>query len=68
MTWIVILFLPADEAPFAGRARALIRAVLVFSAFALVSCGSFYAHPRRFAAHRATLIMFAVAVWVYWPK
>ena len=72
MTWIVILFLPADEARFAPEHAALIRAVLVFTAFALVSCGSFYAQQRerpwRLAAHGATLIMFAVAVWLYWPK
>lgn len=49
-----------------------IRAILVFSAFAVISCGSFYAQqherPWRLAAHRAALIMFAVALWLYWPK
>jgi hypothetical protein len=72
MTWIVILFLPADEARFAPEQPALIRAVLVFAAFAAVSVGSFYAEQRqrswRLAAHAATLAMFAVAVWLYWPK
>jgi uncharacterized membrane protein YfcA len=72
MTWIVILFLPADEARFAPEHAALLRAVVVFTAFAAVSSASFYAQQRerdwRLAAHAATLVMFAVAVWLYWPK
>jgi uncharacterized membrane protein YfcA len=72
MTWIVILFLPADEARFAPEHAALVRAVVVFSAFAAVSSASFYAQQRerrwRLAAHAGTLVMFAVAVWLYWPK
>ena len=72
MTWIVILFLPAEEARFAPEQPALIRAVLIFGAFALVSSSSFYGQQRerrwRLLAHAATLGMFAVAVWLYWPK
>jgi len=72
MTWIVILFLPADEARFAPEHAALVRAVVVFTAFAAVASASFYAQQRerrwRGAAHAATLVMFAVAVWLYWPK
>jgi hypothetical protein len=72
MTWIVILFLPADEARFAPEHAALMRAVGIFTAFAAVSVGSFYAEQRqrpwRLGAHAATLVMFAVAVWLYWPK
>jgi hypothetical protein len=72
MTWIVILFLPADEARFAPEHAALVRAIVVFSAFAVVTSASFYAQQRerhwRLAAHAATLVMFAVAVWLYWPK
>jgi hypothetical protein len=72
MTWIVILFLPANEARFAPEQPALVRAVLVFTAFAAVAVGSFYAQQRerpwRLAAHAATLAMFLVAVWLYWPK
>jgi hypothetical protein len=72
MTWIVILFLPADEARFAPEQPALVRAVVIFSLFALATGGSFYAQQRerrwRFAAHAATLAMFAVALWLYWPK
>jgi hypothetical protein len=72
MTWIVILLLPADEARFAPEHAALMRAVAIFTAFATVAVGSFYAEQRerswRLAAHGATLAMFAVAVWLYWPK
>jgi hypothetical protein len=72
MTWIVILFLPADEARFAPEHAALVRAILVFTAFAAVTAASFYAEQRerswRLPAHAAALAMFAVAVWLYWPK
>jgi hypothetical protein len=72
MTGIVILFLSADERRFAPEQAALIRAILVFTAFAAVAVGSFYAEQRqrtwRLAAHGATAAMFAVAVWLYWPK
>lgn len=72
MTWIVILFLPADEARFAPEHAALMRAVAIFTAFAAVSVGSFYAEQRerrwRLGAHAGTLAMFALALWLYWPK
>jgi hypothetical protein len=72
MTWVVILFLPADEARFAPEHAALMRAVAVFTLFATVSVGSFYAEQRerrwRLLAHAATLATFAVAVWLYWPR
>jgi hypothetical protein len=72
MTWTVILFLPADEARFAPEHAALMRAIATFTAFALVAVGSFYAEQRerpwRLGAHAATLAMFTVAVWLYWPK
>ena len=72
MTWIVILFLPADEARFAPEHAALVRAVVVFTTFAGVSAGSFYGEQRhrpwRLAAHAATLAVFALTVWLYWPK
>jgi O-antigen/teichoic acid export membrane protein len=72
LTWIVILFLPSERARFAPEHAPLMRAVLVFTAFAAVSSGSFYGEQRerrwRFAAHAATLAMFAVTVWLYWPK
>jgi hypothetical protein len=72
MTWIVILFLPAAEARFAPEQPPLLRAIAVFTLFATVSGASFYGQLRerrwRRAAHGATLLMFAVAVWLYWPK
>jgi hypothetical protein len=72
MTWIVILFLPANEARFAPEHSALVRAILVFTAFATVTAASFYSEQRerswRLPAHAASLVMFAVAVWLYWPK
>jgi hypothetical protein len=72
MTWIVILFLPGDEARFAPEHGALMRAILVFTLFAAASTGSFYGEQRqwawRLAAHTITLAMFALAVWIYWPK
>jgi hypothetical protein len=72
MTWIVILFMPANEQRFAPEQPALVRAVLVFTAFAVVASWSFYAEQRerawRLGAHAAMLAMFAVAVWLYWPK
>jgi hypothetical protein len=72
MTWIVILFLPADEARFAPEQPALVRAVAVFTAFAAVTGASFYGEQRarswRLAAHATSIAMFAVAVWLYWPK
>jgi hypothetical protein len=46
--------------------------VLVFTAFALVAGASFYGELRlrrwRLGAHAATLAMFALTVWLYWPK
>ena len=72
LTWIVILFLPAEQARFAPENPALVRAVVIFTAFAAVTAVSFYGEQRerrwRLAAHAATLAMFALAVWLYWPK
>jgi hypothetical protein len=72
LTWIVILFLPAEQARFAPEHAALVRAMLVFTAFAAVTAASFYGEQRerhwRLAAHAATLAMFALTVWLYWPK
>jgi hypothetical protein len=74
LTWVVILFLPQNEAEFAPEHGPLLRAVAVFSLFAAVAAISFYgelaARTRswRFVAHAATVGMFAVAVWCYWPK
>jgi hypothetical protein len=72
MTWIVILFLPADEARFAPEHPALLRAIAVFTLFAAATAASFYGElrerPWRRAAHGGTLLTLAVAVWLYWPK
>jgi hypothetical protein len=72
LTWIVILFLPADEARFAPEQPVLVRAVVIFSLFALATSGSFYAQQRerrwRLAAHAASAVMFAAVLWLYWPK
>ena len=68
----MILFLPAQEARFAPEHGALLKAIAVFGLFAAIAALSLYGELRercwRLAAHAATLAMFAVAVWVYWPK
>jgi hypothetical protein len=72
LTWVVILFLPADEARFAPEHAALLKAIGVFGLFSAVSAASLYGELRlrawRFAAHAATAAMFAIAVWAYWPR
>jgi len=72
LTWIVILFLPAEQARFAPEHAALVRAVLVFTTFEAITAASFYGEQLerrwRLAAHAATLAMFTLAVWLYWPK
>jgi hypothetical protein len=72
MTWIVILLLPQNEQRFAPEHSHLVRAIVVFTLFALVSGTSFYGQLRerrwRGAAHGATLAVFALALWLYWPQ
>jgi hypothetical protein len=72
MTWIVILLLPEDEQRFAPEHSHLLRAIAVFVLFAAVSFASFYGELRertwRLPAHGATAAVFALAVWLYWPK
>ena len=72
LTWVVILFLPAEQARFAPEQAALLKAIGVFGLFAAVSGASLYGEMRgrrwRLAAHAGTVAMFALAVWVYWPK
>jgi hypothetical protein len=71
MTWIVILCLPQDEQRFAPEHSHLVRAILVFTLFSAVSFASFYGQARelswRRAAHGATLAVFGLVVWLYWP-
>jgi hypothetical protein len=72
MTFTVILFLPAQEALFAPERGALLKAIAVFTLFAIACSASFYGElrlrPWRYSAHAAMLAMFAVAVWIYWPQ
>jgi O-antigen/teichoic acid export membrane protein len=74
LTWVVTLFLTDHEAQFAPEQGPLLRAVAVFSLFAAAGAISFYGemvtrmHRWRFLAHLATVAMFGVAVWMYWPK
>ena len=72
LTFITILFLPAEEARFAPEHPALLKAVAVFGVFSAIAGASLYAEMRERkwapAAHLATLAAFAVAVWAYWPK
>ena len=72
MTWIVILFLPADEARFAPEQPALIRAVVIFTLFAVATAGSFYGQQRERAWRGLRtpprLRMFAAVLWLYWPE
>lgn len=74
LTWVVILFLPENEAQFAPEHGPLLRAVAVFTLFAAAAALSFYGEmsartrPWRFVAHVGTVAMLGVAVWMYWPK
>ncbi|HTT41519.1 MAG TPA: hypothetical protein VMG33_00510 [Steroidobacteraceae bacterium] len=72
LTWVTILFLPAQEARFAPEHAALLKAIAVFGIFATIAGASLYGELRerswRLGAHAATLGMFAVAVWAYWPR
>jgi hypothetical protein len=72
LTYVTILFLPAQEARFAPEHAALLKAIGVFGVFSVISGASLYGELRerswRFGAHAATLAIFALAVWVYWPK
>jgi hypothetical protein len=72
LTWVTILFLPAQQARFAPEHAALLKAIGVFGVFAAVAAASLYGELRerhwRLSAHAATLAMFALAVWAYWPR
>jgi len=72
LTWIVILFLPAQQARFAPEQPVLLKAIAVFTLFAAISALSLYGEMRlrrwRLLAHAAMLAVFALVLWVYWPK
>ena len=73
MTWVVILFLPAQEARFrprtAGPAQGDRRLYIVRRGLRgeLLRRAARCA-PGASAAHALMLAMFAVAVWLYWPQ
>jgi hypothetical protein len=71
LTWIVILFLPQNEARFAPEHAPLLKAMVVFTLFAAAASASFYGDLRsrrwRFGAYGATLAMLALSIWLYWP-
>jgi hypothetical protein len=72
MTWVVILFLPADSAQFAPEQGQLLQAIAVFTALSTAAAFSFYGDLRtrtwRLLAHGATGALMAAAIWLYWPK
>jgi len=71
LTWITTLFLSTDEARFAPEKLTLLKAVAVFTLFSAASAGALLGDIRRsrwrFQAYLATLVMFGVTVWLYWP-
>src|SRR5438067_12953521 len=72
MTWIVILFLPAEQARFAPEHAALMRAIAVFTLFSAASAGSFYGElrerPWRAGGRGGARPMPGVGVRLHWPK
>ncbi len=72
LTWITTLFLPKDAVRFAPEQLPLLQAVVVFTLFSAASAAAFYGDMRRrtwrYQAYAATLVMFGVAVWLYWPS
>ena len=73
LTWVTLLFLPADDAgQLAAEKAPLGLAIGVFAVLTAVSATSFYAQVRergwRNAAHGVLLTTLAGAVWIYWPR
>jgi hypothetical protein len=72
LTWITTLFLTKNEARFAPEQLPLLKAVAVFTLFSAASAGALLGDVKRqrwrYQAYLATLVMFGVAVWVYWPR
>jgi L-cystine uptake protein TcyP (sodium:dicarboxylate symporter family) len=73
LTWVTLLFVPADEAgQLFGERNTLVTAIAIFGTLSAVAALSFYAQLRerrwRLAAHLATAACLCVAVWLYWPK
>jgi hypothetical protein len=71
LTWVTTLFLTQNEARFAPEQLPLLKAVAVFTLFAAASSGALLGELKqrrwRYQAYLATLLMFGVAVWLYWP-
>jgi hypothetical protein len=71
LTWVTTLFLTKDEERFAPEQLPLLKAVLVFTLFSAASAGALLGEVKRsrwrYQAYVATLLMFGVAVWMYWP-
>lgn len=73
LTWITLLFLPADDAgQLASEKAPLGLAIGIFGTVMAVSAVSFYGQIRerawRHAAHGVMVATLAGAVWAYWPK
>lgn len=72
LTWVVILLLPANEQRFAPENAELLKAVAVFTAFAVACSASFYgdisSRHWRYWAHGGSLAMLALTVFFYWPR
>ena len=71
LTWITTLFLDANESRFAPEQIPLLKAVLVFTMFSAACAAALYGDMKRlrwrFQAYGATILMFGVTVWMYWP-
>lgn len=71
LTWVTTLFLTSAESRFAPEQGTLLKAVAIFTLFSAASAGSLLGDIRRtrwrFQAYAATLVMFGVTVWLYWP-
>ncbi len=71
LTWVTTLFLTTAEARFAPEQATLLKAVAVFTLFSAASAGALLGDIKRsrwrFHAYVATLAMFSLTVWLYWP-
>jgi hypothetical protein len=72
LTWITLLFLPEYKIQLAQERAPLAQAIAIFVLISAAAGVSFYGELRlrrwRVAAHAATLVMLAAAIWVYWPR
>ncbi len=71
LTWITTLFLTKNEARFAPEQLPLLKAVAVFTLVSAASGGALIGEMKhrtwRYPAYAATVLAFALAVWIYWP-